>query len=419
MAKWFDRLFRRPPKDATLAPTMNGLAPIFPQYGTDIYAYDVVQQVLQRIVTEIKKLKPRHVRYNDNYDPIPVKGNIQDVLNNPNPLMTTTDFLEKVTYLLLLNSNAFIIPVYYTWIDDKTGAERRYYEALYPVNPTQVNFIHDQSGTMFVEFVFANGDTTTIPYDDVIHLRYRFSINELMGGNELGQPEYKGLLQTLHLNDDMLKGIAKAMNASYSVNGIVKYNTLIGKEQTDQALQQLTQMLQNSQSGIVGMDIKSDYTPLERKSEIIDTSALEFIDSKVTRTWSMARCILSGDYTKEQYEAFYQSAIEDKVGVFTQSFTKGLFTVRQRAFGNRIEFYPKDLVFMSQAQIIEVINTLAPTGALFENEKRHLLGLAPEESLVGKRYMSLNWIEADKASQYQVGKINVDVVDEDKTVTEE
>jgi hypothetical protein len=33
--------------------------------------------------------------------------------------------------------------------------------------------------------------------------------------------------------------------------------------------------------------------------------------------------------------------------------------------------------------------------------------------------MSLNWIEADKAAQYQVGKINVDVVDEDKTVTEE
>ena len=35
--------------------------------------------------------------------------------------------------------------------------------------------------------------------------------------------------------------------------------------------------------------------------------------------------------------------------------------------------------------------------------------------LEGKRYMSLNWINADDASQYQVGKnVKVDVVDETK-----
>jgi hypothetical protein len=28
--------------------------------------------------------------------------------------------------------------------------------------------------------------------------------------------------------------------------------------------------------------------------------------------------------------------------------------------------------------------------------------------------MSLNWVEADKAAQYQLGKVNVDVVDEEK-----
>jgi hypothetical protein len=28
--------------------------------------------------------------------------------------------------------------------------------------------------------------------------------------------------------------------------------------------------------------------------------------------------------------------------------------------------------------------------------------------------MSLNWINADNADQYQVGKVNVDVVDEEK-----
>ena len=418
MAKWFDRLFRRPPKDATLAPTMNGFAPIYTQFGTNIYAFDVVQQALRCVVTEIKKLNPTHVRYKDS-DPIPVKSTIQDVLDNPNPLMTTTDFLEKVAYLLLLNSNAFIIPVYYTWVDENTGAERRYYEALYPVKPTQVDFIQDASDRMFVKFLFMNGETTTIPYDDVIHLRYKFSVNEFMGGNEIGEPDYQGLLQTLQLNDQLLKGIAKAMNASYAVNGVVKYNTLIDNGKTERALQELTQRLQNNESGFLPLDLKADFTPIERKSEIVDTDALKFVDSKILRTWGIPECILNGDYTKEQFEAFYQAAIEDKVKTFSQAFTKSLFTKREKAFGNRVEFYPKDLIFMTVSQTLEMINNLAPTGAIFENEKRVFLGLRPLPELEGKRYMSLNWIEADKASQHHVGKINVDVVDEDKTVTEE
>ena len=51
----------------------------------------------------------------------------------------------------------------------------------------------------------------------------------------------------------------------------------------------------------------------------------------------------------------------------------------------------------------------------FENEKRTIFGLMPLPELEGKRYMSLNWIDANDASQYQVGKVNVDVLDENKT----
>jgi hypothetical protein len=83
--------------------------------------------------------------------------------------------------------------------------------------------------------------------------------------------------------------------------------------------------------------------------------------------------------------------------------------------------YPKELIFMTVTQTLEMINTLAPTGGLYENEKRAALGLRPMPELEGKRYMSLNWIDANQANSYQVGKVNVDVVDEEKqdTVMEE
>ena len=82
-----------------------------------------------------------------------------------------------------MNYNAFIVPVFSVWIDNKTGAERRKYEALYPINPTQVDFIEDASGKLYVKFMFWNGYTTTIPYDALIHIRMNYSVNEYMGGN--------------------------------------------------------------------------------------------------------------------------------------------------------------------------------------------------------------------------------------------
>lgn len=421
--KWFDNFFRKAPKNTKYAPTFDGWMPIYSQFGTDIYASDVVQQALACIVDEMKKLKPAHVRKLGN-DLAPVNSDIEKVLNNPNPLMTTADFIEKTMWLLLLNYNVFIIPTYYTWIDDKTGAERRYYESLYPINPTQVDFIEDAAGRLFVKFYFWNGDTTTIPYDDVIHIKYRYSLNEYMGGNRFGQPDHRPLLGTLDLNNTMLQGIAKAMKASYAINGIIKYNTIIDDGSTLANVKSLEQKLQNSESGILPMDLKGEFIPFPKDIKMVDEATLKFVDEKILRNWGIPLAILTGDYTKEQYESFFQKALEPLITALSQAFTKKCFTDRERSFGNEIKFYPKDLIFMTITQKIELANLLSPTGALFENEKRSMFGLMPLAELEGKRYMSLNWVDADMASQYQMGKVGnvkMDVVDETKeeNITEE
>ena len=396
---------------------MNGFAPIYSQFGTNIYASDVVQQAVKCIVDEMKKLNPTHVRYINN-DPVPItKGSVQEVLGNPNQLMTTSEFLEKTMWLLMLNYNAFIVPTYYVWTDPETGAERRYYDGLYPINPTQVDFIEDAAGRLFVKFFFWNGYTTTLAYNDIIHIRYNYSVNEYMGGNVMGQPDHEALLDTLELNQNLLQGVAKAMKASYAVNGIVKYNTMLDDGKTKAALQELENKLRNSESGFLPLDIKSEFTPLQKSVALVDEATLKFVDEKILRNFGVPLCILTGDYTKEQYNAFYQKTLEPIIISLSQAFTKKIFTSRERAFGNKIELYPKDLIFMTVEQTLEMIKELSPTGGLFENEKRTALGLRPLPELAGKRYMSLNWIDANNAAEYQVGKntnVNVDIVDEEK-----
>ena len=387
---------------------------MYSQMGTNVYAFDAVRQAIKRIVDELVKLNPTHIRSIKGADAIPINSSVQRVLDNPNPLMTTADFLEKVSYLLLLNCNVFILPVYKTWTDG--GEERREYEALYPIKPTQVDFIEDLSGKLYCKFWFADGENTTIPYENIIHIKTQYSINDYMGGNELGQPDNLALMKTVQLNEELLKGVSKAMNASYAVNGVIRYNSYLDDGKLEKAIAEFEQKVANSQSGILPIDLKAEFTPFEKRAQIVDEDTLKFVDEKILRNYGVSLPILRGDYTKEQFEAFYSQVLEPLVIKFSQAFTQKMFTPRERGFGNKIEFYTEDIVFLTMSQRIEMIKDLSPTGALFENEKRRALGLKPLPELEGKRYMSLNWIDANNAAQYQVGEannINVDVIDKE------
>lgn len=399
---WFDKFFKKRPKKIGLADSITGYTPIFSQFGTNIYASDVVQQALNCIVMEMKKLRPTHVRESD-VDSTSVRSSIQSVLNNPNEFMTTADFIEKIMWSLLLNYNAFIVPVYDVW-KDKNGNEQRKYTALYPIQPTNVNFLKDPTGTMYIEFIFANNYRTTLKYSDVIHIKKNYSVNDYMGGDATGQPNNDALLDTLNLNHQLLQGIAKAMKASFSINGVVKFNSMLDGGKTEKALKELEAKLKKSESGFLPLDIKAEYIPMDRKIQLVDDPTLKFIDEKILRNWGVPHCILTGDYTKSQYEAFYQKTLEPYVITISQAFTKTLFTDGERSYGNKILFYPKDLVFMSTAETLEMIRLLGDSGAMYENEKRVAMGMRPLPELQGVRKMSLNYVDVDIAKSYQTNK---------------
>lgn len=399
-----EKLFKRKPKNSAYADILNGYTPIYSQFGQNIYASDVVQQAVNCIVTELKKITPLHVRTIDG-DVQPIRSNIQSVLNAPNEIMTTSDFIEKVIWQLYLNYNSFIIPVYKSWTDEN-GVEQRYYTALYPIAPTQVEFLQDKTDTLYVKFTFANSYETTLKYSDVIHIRHHFSVNEFMGGNEQGQPDNDALLKTLDLNYKLLKNLSKAMSSSCAVNGVVKFKSMIDGGKTEKALAELEEKLRNSESGFLPLDISADFTPIERNIQFVDAETLAFIDGKILRHFGVPLAILTGDYTKAQYEAFYQKTLEPIIIALSQAFTKSLFTQRERSFNNAIKFYPKELIFMSTDQTLEMVRLLGDSGTLYENEKRVAFGLRPLPELVGKRMQSLNYVDVDIAKDYQTGGEN-------------
>lgn len=402
---WFEKLkslYAGRQTGTVYADVMTGRSPIYSTFGRDVYASDVVTQAMACVTDEIKKLAPAHVIQRDeDMEPAPSGDQLQRVLNLPNHYMTMCDCLSRMMYLYFSKKNSWVVPTYRR---DSLG--RKTYTGLYPVDPAGVTWVEDANGQLFVELRFAGESKPwTLPYSDIIHLRREYGADEYMGGGPGGVPDDRGLLATLEINHQMLQGISKGMKASHAVNGVVKYGSVIGKDQTEAAMKEWEAKLQNSQSGIVTMDMKAEYIPVKRDIKLVDAETLKFIDEKILRNFGVPLCILTGDYTKEQYEAFYQKTIEPIIIQLSQEFTRVLFTPNERdSYGHKVMFFTKNLVFMSTDQKISMVEILAPTGALYENEKRVAFGMRPLPELKGKRYMSLNWIDANQANQYQVGK---------------
>lgn len=389
MSIW-DKIFRKPEKNKkyNIEDILSGIAPVYSNgFGQNIYASDVVQQAIYSIVTELKKLDPVHVRKTANdSDFVSVAGNIQSVLDNPNPLMTTSDFIEKIAWTLLLNYNAFIYPI---WNGDTLVA-------LYPLQPSKVDFQQDGTGKLWIVFTFPNGYEGEAAYEDIIHLRYRFSVSEFMGGNEYGQPDFMPLLETLKLNDTLLKGLAKSLNLQTTINGIIKLKTMVNADDQIAKVKEFERKLQANESGLLPVDISAEYTPIQKQVNLLDEKVLEFIDKKILRTFGVSIPIVNGDYTVEQYQAFYQKTLEPIVKSLGQAFTKGIFTKHAaQGFNNKIVFYAKELIFMNTAQKINLFNLLVDSGSCYKNEMRVAFGLRPINELQGQLAESSNKTNAE------------------------
>lgn len=362
-------------------------SPLYSQFGSDIYASDVVQQAINCIVREMKKLSPQHVQTKGENYMLAVNDDVQAVLDNPNELMTTTDLIEKIIWQLFFNYNSFVLPVF----------ENGKLVALFPLQPQQVDFLQDTSENYFVKFTFANGYKDTIKYSDIIHIRYNYSVSEFMGGNKNGQPDHKALLKSLELNEDLLQGVSKAMKSSFAINGVVKYNTMIDGEKTEKALERLTAALKKNESGFMPLDMKAEFIPFNRQVNLVDEKTLKFIDEKILRHFGVPLCILTGDYTKAQYEAFYQKTIEPIIVTMSQAFTKAIFSKREsNGFGHKIVFNQKLLNFMTMNEKIQWLTLASNCGAITINEMRAIIGYAPydDEELGNTPVMSKNFGDA-------------------------
>ena len=372
---------------------------LFSDFGDNINASDVVKICIDRIATHSAKLKPRYVKTENNETVQEKSGSLAYLLKfQPNYLMTPFDFIYRVVTLLYLNNNAFIYPEY-----DPYTYELK---ALWPIKPSNVEALKDEGGNIYFRFYFTDAKPYTLPYESVIHLRRFFGINDVFGGSG-AIADHNALLKTIKINDSVLQGLDNAVRSSFQIKGLLKINGILSEKDKAAQKKEFDDALKESMSGggssIVPVDLKSDYVPLSTDPKLVDSTTLSFLQKKIISYFGVSEAIFDNKYDENEYNAFYESVIEGIAISLSESFSKALLTHGQLDKGEQIIFYSERLQYASWNTKVQAIEKLMGLGILSLNESRALLGFEPIEG-GSKRLQSLNYVDADKASEYQLDK---------------
>ena len=368
-------------------------------FGNNISKSDVVKIAIDRIASQCAKLKPRYIKTANDKTVTEKSGKLSFILKHqPNEVMTPYQFIYMVITTLLMNDNAFIYPMF----DSSTGEIK----ALYPLKPSIVEPIIDSGGSYYLKFSFDNQESFIIPYENIIHIKRFYHTNQIFGGSS-SKGDQEALLKTIQINENVLQGIDNALKSSMQIKGLLKMSAMLSetdkKKQLDSFNEILKESIRNKGSSIIPVDLKGDYVPLSTDPKLIDKDTLEFLQSKILDYFGVSVPIFHSKYTEDEFNSFYEQTIEPLAIQMSEAFSLGLLTHNEIMRGEEIIFYSERLQYASWNTKVTAIEKLMGLGIMSLNESRGLLGLEPVEN-GDRRLQSLNYVDATKANEYQVGK---------------
>ena len=344
----------------------------FYAWNGKIYQSDIVRACIRPKVKAIGKLVPKHIR--NTYDPethavsgIEVNPEVymRFLLEEPNPYMTMQKLLEKAAAQLCLNRNAFIL-----MIRDENGFPTE----LYPIPAAEAEFkIID--GEAYLKCYFNNGHWYTFKYSDVIHLREDYNENDIFG---TGIAEALAPLMEIVTATD--QGIVKAIKNSSIIRWLLKFTTAMRREDLEKQAKEFSESflaIQNS-TGVAAIDTKTEAKQIDPKDYVPNAAQMDRTVERIRSLFNTNRKIVQSEFTGDEWTAYYEQEIEPVVIDLNSNFTIGLFTRKQRGFGNKIVFGAINLTTASMSEKLG-LQAMVDRGAMTPNEWRAILGLPPVE----------------------------------------
>ena len=380
-------------KELTNYKLLNGYEAIFNSWGKVTYDSKVARTAIDRIATHAAKLTPKHIKKDVLH---PIKGEINFLLSNkPNPIMTTYDFLYKITSQLYSRNNAFVFIA-----KDSEGM----ITGFYPIVSYEEKLLQDRKDNIYLRFKFINGQTYTLPYNELIHLRRFYNDDDFWGqSNRVLETD----LETAHTSSE---GIKNAIKMTNSLKGILNFtNAMLKAEDIKKNRDNFVKdfLGKDNHSGIAALDTKAQFQEIDMKPITLDKNQLDKVNGNIYDYFGISEKIINNSFSAEEWNAFFEGVIEPIAIQMSDAFTNKIFSYKARRDGHKIVFTTNRLQYASLDQKIQLIKAILPYGLVTKDTALEILDMHPIGGEEGAKILqSLNNINADIADDYQGGNIN-------------
>lgn len=373
---------------------LNDNSSSFYNWNGKIYDSSIARTAIGTNGINAGKLNPKHIRRHEKNIEISPNNNIKTLLMYPNKFMTMFDFLQKMMIQREENNNAF------AYIDrDKNIPGMNGILGIYPLNCASVELWEDEEEKIYIEFRFRNGQTKFAPYEDVIHIRKHFNENDFWG-----ESNSKVLSQTFEVINTTSQGIKNAIKNTAFIRGILEFAQVLQPDDVEKNVKEFSERyldINKNKDGIAYTDPRYKFHETKAEPYVPNKAQMDYSKEELYEYFNTNEKIIKGNYTEEEWIAYFESTIEPFSIQMSQEMTRKIFTPTERCYGNEIILEANRLANASNDTKITICKDL---GHLFTiNEQREIWNRGPVPD-GDRRLQSLNFVNADKADEYQLNK---------------
>lgn len=334
-----------------------------------LYDADVVRACIRPKAKAVGKLVAKHIRESIAEDGSrsitvnPAPG-IRRLLEEPNPYMTGQVMQEKLATQLCLNNNAFALIV-----RDDMGLPT----GIYPILPQTAEALYSADGTLMLRMQLPNSKVFTFAYSDIIHLRQDYNEDDIFGtpiGGVLAP-----LLDVVSTTD---QGIVNAIKNSSVVRWLLKFSSPLRPDDLKQQAKDFANnfLATTSGTGVAAVDSKADAVQIDPKDYVPNAAQMDRTTRRIYALFNTNAKIVDSSRSEDEWNAYFDAEIEPVLKQLGGEYTRKLFTLRERGFGNKIVFEASSWDGASLGTKLNLMR-MVDRGALTPNEWRLAFNLAP------------------------------------------
>ncbi len=352
--------------------------PAFTSFEGSVYEMELTRSIIHSFASHVSKLKPE------------VRGSGNDILKRrlqfkPNPYMDTTKYLYRLATILMVENNAFIIPLY-----DDYGLIRGYY----PISPKSAEII-DHKGVLYIRFL-VGATHYAIEFDRV------GIINQFQYENDFFGENNKPMKPTLNLMHTQNEGLIENVKSGAAIRFMAKLANIIKNDDLEKEREKFREMnldAENS-SGVLIFDQKyEDVKQVFSRPYAIDDKQMQQIKSNAFNYFGTNEKILQNNYSSDEWNAYYEGKIEPFAIQASLVHTNMTFSEREIAHGNEIILTSNRLQYLTNNEKLATVTQLFDRGFLTHNEGREIFNMSPVENgdkyFIRKEYAETTKLDVD------------------------